>query len=74
MAIAVGTEQYGLTEKWMTAADMRVRIPMFGLADSLNVSAATTILLFEAVRQRIQAGQLTVKPAEVWHGESTLDE
>ncbi|MEI7946252.1 MAG: RNA methyltransferase [bacterium] len=74
VAIAVGTEQYGLTEKWMTAADMRVRIPMFGLADSLNVSAATTILLFEAVRQRIQAGQLTVKPAEVWHGESTLDE
>ena len=47
---------------------------MFGLADSLNVSAATTILLFEAVRQRIQAGQLTVKPAEAWHGEASFDE
>jgi hypothetical protein len=47
---------------------------MFGLADSLNVSAATTILLFEAVRQRIQAKQLVVKPAEAWHGEGTFDE
>jgi TrmH family RNA methyltransferase len=74
VAIAVGTEQYGLTEKWMAAADQHVRIPMFGLADSLNVSAATTILLFEAVRQRIQAGQLTVRPAEAWHGEASFDE
>ena len=45
-------EQYGLSDKWMKAADLRVRIPMFGLADSLNVASATTILLFEAVRQR----------------------
>ena len=74
VAIAVGTEQYGLTEKWMNVADLRVRIPMFGLADSLNVASATTILLFEAVRQRIQVGQLTVKPAEAWHGEASFDE
>lgn len=73
VAIAVGTEQYGLTEKWMNAADLRVRIPMFGLADSLNVAAATTILLFEAVRQRIVAGQLTVPVAEAWHGEEMFD-
>ncbi len=73
VALAVGTEQYGLTDKWMSAADLRVRIPMFGLADSLNVAAATTILLFEAVRQRIAAGQLTVPPAEAWHGEETFD-
>ena len=73
VAIAVGTEQYGLTEKWMNAADLRVRIPMFGLADSLNVASATTILLFEAVRQRIAAGQLTVPPSEAWHGEETFD-
>lgn len=73
IAIAVGTEQYGLTEKWMNSADLRVRIPMFGLADSLNVAAATTILLFEAVRQRIAAKQFTVQPAEAWHGEDTFD-
>lgn len=73
VAIAVGTEQYGLSEKWMNAADLRVRIPMLGLADSLNVASATTILLFEAVRQRIAAGQLQVPPAEAWHGEHTFD-
>jgi TrmH family RNA methyltransferase len=73
IALVVGTEQYGLTEKWMNAADLRVRIPMFGLADSLNVASATTILLFEAVRQRIAAGQLTVPPSEAWHGEETFD-
>jgi len=73
VVIAVGTEQYGLTEKWMKAADLRVRIPMLGLADSLNVASATTILLFEAVRQRIAAGQVSVPPAEAWHGEETFD-
>ena len=60
IAIVVGAEQYGLTDKWMNAADLRVRIPMFGLADSLNVAAATTILLFEVVRQRIANGQLKI--------------
>ncbi|MBN1670656.1 MAG: RNA methyltransferase [Kiritimatiellae bacterium] len=52
LAIAVGTEQLGLSEPWMREADIRVRIPMFGQADSLNVASATTILLYEAVRQR----------------------
>jgi RNA methyltransferase, TrmH family len=51
-AIVVGTEQYGLSELWLQAADERVRIPMLGQADSLNVANATTILLYEAVRQR----------------------
>ena len=51
-AIVVGTEQYGLSHAWMDAADLKVRIPMLGQADSLNVAAATNILLFEAVRQR----------------------
>jgi TrmH family RNA methyltransferase len=60
IAIAVGAEQYGLTGKWLAAADLRVRIPMLGLADSLTGASATTILLFEALRQRIAAGQLTV--------------
>ena len=73
VAIAVGAEQYGLTEKWMNAADVRVRIPMLGVADSLNVSAATTILLFEAVRQRIAAGQARVPAPEAWHGETAFD-
>ncbi|MBM3184296.1 MAG: RNA methyltransferase, partial [Chlamydiae bacterium] len=52
LAIAVGTEQYGLSEEWMQKADLKVRIPMFGIADSLNVASATTLLLYEVVRQR----------------------
>jgi RNA methyltransferase, TrmH family len=51
-AVAVGAEQTGLPADWLDRADMRVRIPMFGQADSLNVSTAAAILLYEAVRQR----------------------
>ena len=51
-AIAVGTEQLGLTKQWMQECDIQVQIPMCGTADSLNVAMATTILLFEAQRQR----------------------
>ena len=73
IAIALGAEQYGLTRKWMDGAELRVRVPMLGLADSLNVSAAATILLYEAVRQRIAAGIESVPPAIPWHGEGVHD-
>jgi TrmH family RNA methyltransferase len=52
VAIVVGTEQYGLSETWMQKADLQVRIPMCGVADSLNVASATTLLLYEVLRQR----------------------
>ena len=52
VAIAVGTEQYGLSDQWMKEADISVKIPMFGVADSLNVASATTLMLYEVVRQR----------------------
>jgi TrmH family RNA methyltransferase len=52
LAIVVGTEQYGLTENWMKNANITVRIPMFGVADSLNVASATTLMLYEVIRQR----------------------
>jgi len=55
LAIVVGAEQYGLSEDWLRQADERVVIPMHGRCDSLNVSAAATILIFEAMRQRQQA-------------------
>lgn len=51
-AIVVGTEQYGLSSRWLDEAEFKVRMPMLGQADSLNVASATTILLYEAVRQR----------------------
>lgn len=53
-AFVVGTEKKGLSAAWLNAADQKVKIPMAGQADSLNVSAAATLLLFEAVRQRHQ--------------------
>ncbi len=55
MAVVVGAEQFGLSEIWMNRADELVRIPMLGQADSLNVAAAATILLYEVVRQRLAA-------------------
>lgn len=56
LAIVVGSEQYGLHSQWMNQADLQVRIPMMGQADSLNVAAAATILLYETLRQRRAAG------------------
>jgi RNA methyltransferase, TrmH family len=52
LAIVMGSEQYGLSEFWLKNADLPVRIPMAGQADSLNVAMAALITLFEAVRQR----------------------
>jgi TrmH family RNA methyltransferase len=52
LAVVMGSEQYGLSEFWLKEADLPVRIPMAGQADSLNVAMAAIITLFEAVRQR----------------------
>lgn len=51
-AVVVGSEHRGLEADWLGAADLRVRIPMRGLADSLNVATAGALLLYEALRQR----------------------
>ncbi len=52
VAIAVGTEQLGLSTLWLNSSDIQVSIPMKGTADSLNVATATTLLLYEVLRQR----------------------
>jgi TrmH family RNA methyltransferase len=52
IAIAVGTEDEGLTDFWMDNADIKVLIPMMGKVNSLNVSIATALITYEAVRQR----------------------
>jgi TrmH family RNA methyltransferase len=57
-AIAVGAEQAGLSAEWLERADIQVRIPMFGRADSLNVSTSAAIIAYEAVRQRMRAADL----------------
>lgn len=57
IAIAMGSEQFGLSESWLAACHEKVRIPMAGQADSLNVAMATLVTLFEAVRQRSSQGE-----------------
>jgi TrmH family RNA methyltransferase len=51
-AIVVGTEDSGLTPEWRDAATQNIIIPMQGEIDSMNVSVAAAILIFEAKRQR----------------------
>ena len=51
-ALVVGTEATGLTEPWREKSTQNIIIPMQGEIDSMNVSVAAAILLFEAKRQR----------------------
>lgn len=51
-AIVVGTEDAGLSHDWTNASTQNIIIPMQGHIDSMNVSVAAGILLFEAKRQR----------------------
>jgi RNA methyltransferase, TrmH family len=52
IALVLGNEAEGLGERWVGDEVIGVRIPMLGVADSLNVSVAAAILLYEARRQR----------------------
>lgn len=51
-ALVVGTEATGLTQEWRDEATQNIIIPMQGEIDSMNVSVAAAILIFEAKRQR----------------------
>ncbi len=51
-AIVMGTEADGLSDFWLKNATKRIKIPMRGKIDSLNVSVSTAVLIFEAMRQR----------------------
>ncbi|MGQ9598606.1 MAG: TrmH family RNA methyltransferase [Anaerolineae bacterium] len=52
VVLLVGNERYGLPDSVRQKADVLVRLPMFGRATSLNVSAATAALVYEIIRQR----------------------
>ena len=57
LAILVGNEDRGLPENLLELADERVKIPMPGKAESLNAAMATSIILYEVLRQRrVHAG------------------
>ncbi len=55
-ALVVGSELPGLSAEAAEQVDQFVMIPMHGMVDSLNVSVATALILYEAVRQRKVAG------------------
>lgn len=52
-SFVMGSEADGLSEVWRKNSDRLVQIPMQGVADSLNVSVAAAVLVFEAARQRL---------------------
>jgi TrmH family RNA methyltransferase len=52
----VGSEDEGLTDFWLKNSDFKVKIPMYGKVNSLNVSTATALIVYEALRQRKKSG------------------
>lgn len=55
--ILMGNEKHGVSEQAAQLADKHIIIPMLGMVQSLNVSVATAVILFEAQRQRRNAGK-----------------
>ena len=54
----LGAEKWGLSDQLISKVDESIFIPMSGMVQSLNVSVAASILLFEAIRQRDSKGLL----------------
>ncbi len=54
--ILMGNEKHGVSDEAASIADKHIIIPMLGMVQSLNVSVATAVILFEAQRQRRNAG------------------
>jgi TrmH family RNA methyltransferase len=52
-AIVVGTESTGVSDEWINFSETNIKIPMLGHIDSMNVSVAAAIIIFEAKRQRL---------------------
>jgi len=67
-AIIVGEELKGPSEAALSLADKSIYIPMQGMVESLNVSVAAALILFEAQRQRLKAGMYGANrfPAETF--------
>ncbi|WP_276497877.1 23S rRNA (guanosine(2251)-2'-O)-methyltransferase RlmB [Pontibacter litorisediminis] len=53
-AILMGSEEDGISPEYLKRADVKLRIPLMGQIGSLNVSVATGIILYEAMRQRLK--------------------
>jgi tRNA (guanosine-2'-O-)-methyltransferase len=60
-AIILGQEKHGATQEAVAAADQDIIIPMMGMVQSLNVSVAAALILYEAQRQRQRAGMYNIQ-------------
>jgi tRNA (guanosine-2'-O-)-methyltransferase len=58
IAFVFGNEHRGVSEEASRLADESIQIPMFGMIESLNVSVAAAVCLYEALRQRLAVGML----------------
>jgi len=66
-AVVFGGEHIGISPQALGRADAKIRIPMFGMVQSLNLSVSVGIILYEAVRQRMSGGffeRLRLSPDE----------
>jgi tRNA (guanosine-2'-O-)-methyltransferase len=62
-AIIMGTEKFGVSDEALGMVDQEILIPMVGMTQSLNVSVATALILYEAQRQRQATGMYDPDPA-----------
>ena len=68
LALVFGCESFGITAEAAALADRKIRIPMVGMVQSLNLSVSVAIILFEAFRQRQARGffdRPRLSPAEL---------
>ena len=65
IAIVMGSEAFGLSDVWLRAADKKIMIPMNGRLDSLNLSVATALILYEVIRQNSPAQTPPLAAAKV---------
>lgn len=55
VAILMGAEDVGISPELLKISDELVRLPIFGTIDSLNVSVAAGVMLYEVIRQRTKS-------------------
>ncbi len=64
VALVFGNEHRGVSQEAAELADVNFHIPMVGMIESLNVSVACAVTLYEAFRQRLTRGQRKLSPKE----------
>jgi tRNA (guanosine-2'-O-)-methyltransferase len=72
-AVVFGNEREGLSKAARAAADIKIKIPMFGMVQSLNLSVSVGIILYEAIRQRLGKGFFEERRLSPEEFEETLD-